>query len=179
MILRRMSCLQQKILLLDLPQWSSFVNLKNKSSLWTDRAGRINQARTACILKTATGYPWSQIFCGLENRIEYRIMIKCHPVSLENTYSYGPDPSVAKASILFLEAIHSSLVYLVNMLVGLHMLHKQGGCAWLMEMLGSMDWSTGINSVWLFPLLSENCSYILPRKNMTTYFFVSTPSTSE
>lgn len=54
-------------------------------------------------------------------------MIKCRPVSLENTYSYGPDPSVAKASILFLEAVHSFLVYLVNMLVGLHMLHKRGG----------------------------------------------------
>lgn len=39
-------------------------------------------------------------------------MIKCSPVSLESTYSY--DPRVAKAPILFLEDVHSSLVYLVN-----------------------------------------------------------------
>lgn len=46
--------------------------------------------------------------------------MKCSPVSLESTYSYDPDPRAAKAPILFLKAVHSSLAYRVNMLVDPH-----------------------------------------------------------
>lgn len=91
-------------------------------------------------------------------------MIKCSLVSLESTYSYDPDPRVAKAPILFLKAVHSSLVPGKHVCRPAQALCKQGEGCLAYRNVGISRSKYRYESSLAFSLLSEKCRHILPWK---------------